>query len=102
MYETVQQYIDILPGTVDYFNATYAHRDIGKHNIFTFEFRTGPDSIPAYNDGTRAGRIYIGFPTRDDNSASVFSTNLGFFNGLGTVVPCYFESGVNYITSVPG
>lgn len=36
IFETVQQYIDILPGPVDYFNATYAHRDIGKHNIFTF------------------------------------------------------------------
>ena len=65
LYERVQQYVDILPGTVAYFNATYAHRDIGRHNIFTFQFRNGDDIIPAYDDGTTAGRIYIGFPTKD-------------------------------------
>ena len=101
-YENVQQYIDILPGTVDFFNATYAHRDTNKHNIFTFEFRTGPDAIPAYNHGTKAGRIYIGFPTADDNNADVFAMNLGFASGVGTVVPCYFESGPGYITAVAG
>ena len=101
-YETVQQYIDILPGPVDYFNATYAHRDTGKHNIFTFQFRTGADSIPAYNHASTAGRIYIGFPTSDANNAAVFSTNLGFSSGVGTVVPCYFESGPGYIAPVAG
>lgn len=30
VYENVQQYIDILPGPVKYFNVTYAHRDTGK------------------------------------------------------------------------
>ena len=101
IHETVQQYIDILPGTVDYFNVTYAHRDTGKDNIFIFQFRNGPDAIPAYNAGSTAGRIYFGFPTRDDNGANVFETNLGF-DALGTVVPCFFESGPTYITHVAG
>lgn len=48
-----------------YFNATYAHRDIAKHNLFTFQFRNGDEEIPAYDHGTTAGRIYIGFPTKD-------------------------------------
>jgi len=42
------------------------------------EFRNGPNAIPAYNDATAAGRIYIGFPTVDANSGSVFASDLGF------------------------
>ena len=64
-YESVQQYIDILPGPVPYFNVSYAHRDMARHNIFEIEFRTGDDVVPAYDDATTAGRIYIGFPVKD-------------------------------------
>ncbi len=91
-----------MPGTVAYFNATYAHRDIGLDNIFTFEFRTGTDEIPAYDNGTTAGRIYIGFPTMDDNNANVFSDNLGFSDNTGTVIPCYFENLPGYISPISG
>lgn len=101
-YENVQQYIDILPGPVDYFKVNYVHRDTGRHNIFIFKFRNGPDPIPAYNHGTTAGRIYIGFPTRDDNNVNVFSNNLGFSGNDGTIVPCHFIGGMGYITAVSG
>ena len=101
-YERVQQYIDILPGKVDYFKVSYAHRDINKHNIFTVEFRTGSDVVPAYNHGTTSGRIYIGFPTKDSNGANVFSDDLGFNTGLGTVLPCWFKSGLGYASAVSG
>lgn len=32
----------------------------------------------------------------------MFETNLGFDSGLGTVVPCFFESGPTYISPVAG
>lgn len=34
--EKVQQYVDLLPGDVSYFNVTWAHRDINQYNIYTF------------------------------------------------------------------
>lgn len=58
--------------------------------------------MPAYNDGTTAGRIYIGFPTKDDANNDVFSTNLGFSTGVGTIIPCWFGTGVNFITALSG
>lgn len=102
VYENVQQYVDVLPGVVPYFNVSYAHRDIGRDNIFEVKFRTGSVVVPAYNDATTAGRIYIGFPTLDDASAGVFPTNLGFSSGLGTVVPCWFQTGSGYISALSG
>ena len=101
-YEGVQQYVDILPGTLPSFNVNYAHRDIGRSNIFEIEFRNGGQTIPAYNDGTTAGRIYIGFPVKDENNGNVFASDLGFSSGLGTVVPCWFKSGVGYVTPLSG
>jgi hypothetical protein len=80
--EKVQQYIDILPGDVAYFNVTWAHRDIGQVNIYTVEFKNGPTAIPSYNDATNAGRIYIGFPMRDSAGNTVFTPNLGY-SGIG-------------------
>ena len=32
----------------------------------------------------------------------MFDTNLGFDSGLGTVIPCFFEGGSNYIQPVSG
>lgn len=48
--------------------------------------------VPAYNDATAPGRIYIGFPTQDSNSNPVFDNNLGFSTGIGTEVPCWFNN----------
>jgi hypothetical protein len=95
-------YFDILPGNVAYFNVTFGHRDTGKENIFEIAFRTGSTIVPAYNDATTAGRIYIGFPTKDDANNDVFSTNLGFSSGLGTIIPCWFQLGTGYISAVVG
>lgn len=100
--EYVEQYVDILPEPADYFEVNYAHRDSGRHNIYTIEFRNGDDAVPAYNHGTTAGRIYIGFPTKDENNGNVFSSNLGFGDGLGTIIPCWFKSGPTYIAPVSG
>ena len=58
--------------------------------------------MPAYNDATTQGRIYIGFPTKDDANNDVFSLNLGFSAGAGTIIPCWFGSGVGYISSISG
>lgn len=101
-YENVQQYIDILPGPVRYFNVSFAHRDTGKQNIFQVNFRTGSVVVPAYNDATTAGRIYIGFPTKDDSNNDVFTTNLGFTGGIGSIVPCWFQTGTGYISAITG
>jgi hypothetical protein len=76
--EKTQQYVDILPPDLSYFNVTWAHRDINQFNIFTVEFKNGPNVIPSYNDATTAGRIYIGFPTVDANIGTVFASDLGF------------------------
>lgn len=98
----MQQYFDILPGPVSYFNVTFGHRDTGKENIFEIAFRTGSVAVPAYNDATTAGRIYIGFPTKDDANNDVFTTNLGFSSGMGTVIPCWFQTGLGYISANVG
>lgn len=58
--------------------------------------------MPAYNDATTAGRIYIGFPTKDDSNNDVFATNLGFSSGIGTIIPCWFQTGVGFISAVTG
>ena len=49
-----------------------------------------------------AGRIYIGFPTKDDANSNVFADDLGFAGGLGTVIPCWFKTGLGYIEPVTG
>ncbi len=73
----------------------FAHRDVNIHNIFTAEFMNGGlTTIPAYNDATKASRIYIGFPSPQ------FASNLGYANG--TVIPCYFDSGTGYIAPIGG
>lgn len=73
----------------------FAHRDVNIHNIFTAEFMNGGlTTIPAYNDATKASRIYIGFPSPQ------FASNLGYANG--TVIPCYFDSGIGYIAAISG
>lgn len=89
--EKVQQEIEILPGDVGYFNVSWAVKDQGVYNIFTVEMKNGPHTIPSYNDGANSGRIYIGFPTINDNNGAVFLGNLGF-TGIteGSVLPCYF------------
>ena len=91
-----------MPGPVRYFNISYAHRDTSKENIFEINFRTGSVVVPAYNDATTAGRIYIGFPTKDSSNNDVFSANLGFTSGIGTVVPSWFQSGTGFISAVTG
>lgn len=91
----MQNYIDILPGEVAYFIADYAHRDTNQYNIFQFEFKNGAEAIPAYNAASNAGRIYIGFPTKDDNNNNVFDLDLGI-GVLGSHVPCYFPTGADY------
>ena len=62
----------------------------------------GNDPVPAYNHLSNAGRIYIGFPTADDNSANVFSEDLGYASGLGTTIPCWFELGTGKIAALSG
>lgn len=99
-YETVQQYIDILPGPVSFYNVTFGHRDTNKENIFEVRFRTGAVVVPAYNDATSAGRIYVGFPTKDDANNDVFAANLGFSAGIGTVIPCWFQTGAGFISAL--
>lgn len=101
--EKVQQYVDLLPGEVSYFNISWAHRDINKYNIYTVEIKNGPTIIPSYNDATNAGRIYIGFPMTDSQSNNVFAANLGF-SGMtdGSVLPCYFDTGANFVTATSG
>ena len=89
--EKVQQFVDILPPEVSEFKVDWAIRDIGTYNIWTIEFKNGQTPIPAYNDGSNAGRITIGFPTVDENSNSVFAADLGFTSiNEGTILPCYF------------
>jgi len=89
--EKVQQYIDILPPDVAYFNISWANRDQGVYNIYTVEIKNGLVAIPAYNDAANAGRIYIGFPTVNKNSGAVFASNLGFSGYTdGAVLPCFF------------
>lgn len=100
--EKVQQYVDILPGDVAYFNISWAHKDIGKTNIYTVEFKNGPNIIPSYNDGANAGRIYIGFPMQDSLGNTVFTSDLGYGLGEGSVLPCYFDTGVNFVTATGG
>jgi hypothetical protein len=99
----VQQYVDLLPGDVSYFNVSWAHRDINQYNIYTVEFKNGQTAIPSYNDATTAGRIYIGFPMLDSLSNNVFAANLGF-SGIteGSVLPCYFDTGFNFVTATGG
>ena len=89
--EIVQQYVDILPPEVAEFKVDWAHKDINRYNIFTVELKNGGTTIPAYNDGSNQGRIYIGFPIRDDNNNPVFTDNLGL-SGMteGELIPCYF------------
>ena len=101
--EKVQQFIDILPPEVAEFKVDWAIRDIGTYNIWTIEFKNGPTPIPAYNDGSNAGRITIGFPTVDENSNAVFAADLGF-SGIveGSVLPCYFEEGASFVGPVSG
>lgn len=65
------------------------------------EFQNGNSPITAYNDGTNASRIYIGFPrVNSDGSGTVFLADLGFSNG--TIIPCYFETGPDYVTPISG
>jgi len=90
--EYAQNYLDILPGEVEYFVADYAHRDISRYNIFEFKFKNGQDVIPAYNNATASGKIYIGFPTKDDFNNNVFALDIGV-GSLGDNVPCYFPTG---------
>ena len=94
--------MDIRCGPIKYFNASFAHLDINLHNIFTFQFRTGSDPVPAYDDSSSAGRIYIGFPTLDDANTAVFTADLGYTSGLGTDIPCWFQSGSGYIAPLAG
>ena len=101
-YEVVQTYIDILPQSFSYFNATFAHRDTAQPNIFTFNFRTADTAIPSYGDSTTAGRLYIGFPTVDANNGGVFLSNLGYSTGDGSVIPCWFKTGPTYIAPISG
>lgn len=61
----------------------------------------GPTTIPAYNHNINAGRIYIGFPTRNSGNINVFSQDLGI-GSLGSIVPCYFPTGMNYATPLFG
>jgi hypothetical protein len=66
--------------------------------------QNGATLIPSYNNGVTAGRIYLGFPTVDASSNTVFASNLGF-SGIteGTVLPCYFDSTVsNPVTATSG
>lgn len=101
--EKVQQYVDLLPGEVSYFNVSWAHRDINRANIYTVEFKNGPTIIPSYNDATNAGRIYVGFPMIDSQSNNVFASNLGLSTiSEGGVLPCYFDTGVNFVTATGG
>jgi hypothetical protein len=99
--ENSEQFIDIKPRKVQYFNMSYAHRDANLDNIFIAEFQNGPTPITAYNDATNASRIYIGFPrVNGDGSGTVFLSNLGFSNG--TIVPCYFDTGADFVTPISG
>jgi hypothetical protein len=101
--ERVQQYVDLLPGDVSYFNVSWAHRDINRANIFTVEFKNGPTEIPAYNNATNSGRIYIGFPMTDSQSNNVFASHLGFSSiSEGGVLPCFFDTGTNFVTAIGG
>lgn len=84
-----------------FFNATFAHRDTSSYNIFTFNIRTGSVPVPAYNDGTSAGRIYIGFPVTDAVGNGVFSQGLGY-TGMGTVIPCWFTNDSSYVQPATG
>lgn len=101
--ERVQQLMDILPKDVGYFNVSWAHKDIGVHNIFTVEFKNGPDAIPAYNDGANPARIYIGFPTINSNNDIVFASDLGF-TGIkeGDILPCFFETASGFVGPISG
>lgn len=58
--------------------------------------------IPAFDDSTTAGRMYIGFPTKDDNSATVFANDLGFSRETGDKIPCWFRQGAGYIQPLSG
>ena len=89
--EKVQQYVDLLPPEVGYFNVSWAVRDQGVYNIYTIEFKNGANTIASYNDGANPGRIYFGFPTINANSGGIFATNLGF-SGIteGSILPCFF------------
>jgi hypothetical protein len=54
--------------------------------------------VPAFNDPSNAGRIYIGFPTSDSASTTVFDSNLGYSStGMGTILPCWFNNGSSYV-----
>lgn len=80
---------------------SYAHRDANLDNIYIAELQNGPNVVTAYNNAANASRIYIGFPTvRGNGAGTVFTNNLGFSNGI--VVPCYFETGADYITPIGG
>lgn len=101
--EKVQQFVDILPGDVGYFNVSWAVRDMGVVNIYTVEFKNGQNAIPSYNDATTAGRIYIGFPMIDSLGNQVFTSNLGFTGYTeGQILPCYFDTGSNFVTATSG
>lgn len=89
LMETTEQFIDIKPDGIQYFNVSYAHRDANLDNIYIVEFQNGNAPITAYNDNVNASRIYVGFPrVNGDGSGTVFLSDLGFSNG--TVIPCYF------------
>lgn len=94
--------MDILPNEVSYFNVSFAHRDVGQNNIFTFQFYNGAENIPAYNDPSNASRIYIGFPLTDAAGGAVFTSNLGFTNWPGYAIPCYSDVGVNFAVPIIG
>ena len=91
-----------MPENVASFNATYSHLDKGQFNIFEFYFKNGATEIPAFDDTTTAGRIYIGFPTKDENSANVFADDLGFSRVTGDKIPCYFKQAAGYATALTG
>lgn len=99
--QTTEQFSDIKPDRIQYFNVSYAHRDANLDNIYIAEFQNGPSVITAYNDVTNASRIYIGFPrVNSDGSGTVFLSDLGYSNG--TVIPCYFQTGADYVTPISG
>jgi hypothetical protein len=101
--EKGQYYFDILPDDMTLFNASFAHRDTSKPNLYTFNLRTGSTVVPAYNDPSNAGRVYIGFPTADAFSATVFDNYLGFSSsGMGTILPCWFNNGSGYVLPIAG
>lgn len=78
----------------------YAHRDVGLDNLFVVEFWNGGEVVKAYNDLGNASRILVGFPTVvADGVTGAFVAGLGV---QGVVVPCYFETGADYVTPIAG